>query len=75
MLGLFKSDPKKKLQKAYEAKLEKALHYQRNGDLRTHSTLMLEAESLYAENSSARKERLNTKQRRCCHQHEPNTYV
>ncbi|WP_018402512.1 DUF6435 family protein [Marinobacter gelidimuriae] len=49
MLGLFKSDPKKKLQKAYEAKLEKALHYQRNGDLRTHSTLMLyEAESLYA---------------------------
>jgi hypothetical protein len=49
MFGLFKSDPKKKLQKAYEAKLEKALHYQRNGDLRTHSTLMLEAEKLYAE--------------------------
>jgi hypothetical protein len=49
MFGLFKSDPKKKLQKAYEAKLEKALHYQRNGDLRTHSTLMEEAENLYAE--------------------------
>ena len=49
MFGLFKSDLKKKLQKAYEAKLEKALHYQRNGDLRTHSTLMLEAEKLYAE--------------------------
>ncbi|MFT4818428.1 MAG: hypothetical protein ACI97Y_000774 [Pseudomonadales bacterium] len=49
MLGFFKSDPKKKLQKAYEAKLEKALHSQRNGDLRTHSTLMEEAEKLYAE--------------------------
>ncbi len=49
MLGLFKSDPRKKLQKAYEAKLEKALHAQRNGDLRTHGTLMQEAENLYAE--------------------------
>ena len=49
MLGLFKSDPKKKLQKAYEAKLEKALHAQRNGDLRSHGTLMQEAENLYAE--------------------------
>lgn len=49
MLGLFKSDPKKKLQKAYESKLEKALHAQRNGDLRAHSTLMQEAENLYAE--------------------------
>jgi len=49
MFGFFKSDPKKKLQKAYEAKLAKALHSQRNGDLRTHSTLMEEAEKLYAE--------------------------
>lgn len=49
MLGLFKSDPRKKLQKAYEAKLEQALHVQRNGDLRAHGTLMEEAEKLYAE--------------------------
>ena len=35
MLGFLKGDPKKKLQKEYEAKLQKALHAQRNGDLRT----------------------------------------
>ncbi|SFR55594.1 hypothetical protein SAMN05216203_1350 [Marinobacter daqiaonensis] len=49
MFGFLKSDPKKKLQKAYEEKLAKALHAQRNGDLRTHSTLMEEAEALYRE--------------------------
>lgn len=49
MLGFFKSDPKKKLKKSYEDKLAKALHAQRNGDLRTHGTLMEEAEALYAE--------------------------
>ena len=49
MLGFLKGDPKKKLQKEYEAKLQKALHAQRNGDLRTHGTLMQEAENIYAE--------------------------
>ncbi|WP_322001310.1 DUF6435 family protein [Marinobacter alexandrii] len=49
MLGFLKGDPKKKLQKAYEDKLEKALHAQRNGDLRTHGTLMEEAEKIYTE--------------------------
>lgn len=49
MLGFLKSDPKKKLQKQYEEKLNKALQSQRNGDLRTHSTLMQEAEAIYAE--------------------------
>lgn len=49
MLGFLKPDPRKKLQKAYEAKLAEALHAQRNGDLRTHGTLMEEAEKLYAE--------------------------
>ena len=49
MLGFMKGDPKKKLQKEYEAKLQKALHAQRNGDLRTHGTLMEEAEKIYAE--------------------------
>ncbi|MDL0431331.1 DUF6435 family protein [Marinobacter sp. TBZ242] len=49
MLGFLKGNPKKKLQKEYEAKLQKALHAQRNGDLRTHGTLMEEAEKIYAE--------------------------
>lgn len=49
MLGFLKSDPKKKLQKAYEDKLAKALHAQRNSDLRTHGTLIEEAEKIYAE--------------------------
>jgi len=49
MLGFLKGNPRKKLQKAYEAKLEKALHAQRNGDLRSHGTLMEEAEKIYAE--------------------------
>jgi hypothetical protein len=49
MLGFLKGNPKKKLQKAYEEKLAKALHAQRNGDLRSHGTLMEEAEKIYAE--------------------------
>lgn len=49
MLGFLKGDPRKKLQKAYEAKLTKALHAQRNGDLRSHGTLTEEAEKIYAE--------------------------
>ena len=49
MLGFLKGEPKKKLQKQYEAKLAKALDAQRNGDLRTHGTLMEEAEKIYAE--------------------------
>lgn len=47
MFKFLKGDPKKKLQKAYNDKLAKALHAQRNGDLRTHGTLMQEAEELY----------------------------
>jgi len=49
MLGFLKGDPKKNLQKEYEAKLAKALNAQRNGDLRTHGTLMEEAEKIYAD--------------------------
>lgn len=47
MLNFLKGDPRKKLQKAYEDKLAKALHAQRNGDLRSHGRLMEEAETLY----------------------------
>jgi len=49
MFKLFKADPRKKLQKAYEEKLTQALHAQRNGDIRSYSTLQEEAEKLYAE--------------------------
>ncbi|MCH8543665.1 MAG: DUF6435 family protein [Alcanivorax sp.] len=48
MLGLFRSDPKKKLQKAYEAKLQQAMTLQRNGDIRGYSLVTEEAEAIYA---------------------------
>jgi len=46
MFGLFKSDPSKKILKQYKAKLEKAMHAQRNGDIRSYSFLTEEAEAL-----------------------------
>ena len=46
MFGLFKKDPLKKLQKEYEAKLEEAMHMQRNGKIREYSFLSSEAEDL-----------------------------
>lgn len=55
MLRFFKGNERKKKQKAYEQVLEKALHAQRNGDLRQHASLMEEAEKLYAELQSATK--------------------
>ena len=49
MFGLFKSDPSKKLQKAYEQKLEQAMHAARNGDMRANAALTEEAEALRGE--------------------------
>ena len=46
MFGLFKKDPLKKLQKEYEAKLEEAMHMQRNGKIREYSLLSSEAEDI-----------------------------
>ena len=46
MLGLFKKDPLKKLQKKYEAKLEEAMHMQHNGKIREYSFLSSEAEDI-----------------------------
>lgn len=46
MFGLFRADPKKKLQKAYEQKLNEAMQAQRNGDIRTYSSLSEEADAL-----------------------------
>ncbi|MBB3189743.1 DUF6435 family protein [Halomonas cerina] len=49
MFGLFKRDPAKKLQKAYEQKLEQAMQAARNGDMRTNASLTEEAEALRRE--------------------------
>lgn len=49
MFSLFKSDPLKKLNKQYSAMLEKAMHAQRNGDIKSYSLLTNEAEQLLKE--------------------------
>lgn len=48
MFNMFKADPQKKLQKAYEDKLSEAMKAQRNGDIRGYSALQEEAEAIYA---------------------------
>lgn len=49
MFGLFKRDPKRKLQQDYEKKLEEAMLASRNGDMRANATLTEEANALLAE--------------------------
>lgn len=49
MFGIFKNDPTKKLQKAYERKLEQAMEAARNGDMHTNASLTAEAEALREE--------------------------
>ena len=49
MFGWLKSDPAKKLRKQYHAKLEQAMHAQRNGNIREYSFLTAEAEALREE--------------------------
>ena len=44
MLSIFKRNPIKKLNKAYEAKLEEAMYAQRNGDIKSYSMIIAEAE-------------------------------
>ena len=46
MFSLFKRDEKKRLQKIYSQKLEQALHFQRNGNIRKYSELTTEAEDV-----------------------------
>lgn len=46
MLSFFKKDPIKKLDKAYEAKLEQAMQAQRNGDMKLYAAISVEAEKL-----------------------------
>jgi hypothetical protein len=49
MFGLFNKDPTKKLQKAYERKLEQAMLASRNGDMRANATLTEEANAIREE--------------------------
>jgi hypothetical protein len=48
-MPLFSRDPRKKLRKAYERKLEEAMHAMRRGDIRANATLTEEAEALKAQ--------------------------
>ena len=45
MFGLFKSDPKKKLDEQYRTLLEQAMQAQRSGDIRKYSELTELAEA------------------------------
>jgi hypothetical protein len=49
MFSLFKNNPLKKLNKAYDAKLEQAMHAQRNGDIKSFAMLTEEAEKINKE--------------------------
>ena len=46
MFSIFKSDPRKKLNKQHDQKLEQAMHAQRNGDIKTYSELTYEADQI-----------------------------
>ncbi|MEH6556215.1 MAG: DUF6435 family protein [Oceanicoccus sp.] len=46
MFSFFKTDPTKKLKKAYLVKLEQAMNSQRNGKIREYSELTAEAEGI-----------------------------
>lgn len=47
MFGLFKKDPVKKLEREYQALLEKARDIQRSGDIKHYSQIMAEAEEVW----------------------------
>ncbi|MGB2741951.1 MAG: DUF6435 family protein [Cognaticolwellia sp.] len=49
MFSFFKKDPIKKLNKLYEAKLEQAMHAQRNGDIKSYAMITAEAEKIQTE--------------------------
>ena len=46
---LFKRDPVKKLKKAYQQKMETAMHAMRRGDVRQNALLVAEAEEIRLE--------------------------
>ncbi|WP_404340341.1 DUF6435 family protein [Pseudoalteromonas mariniglutinosa] len=60
MFSIFKSNPLKKLNKQYSAKLEQAMHSQRNGDIRRYSHLTFEAEQLLKQIEKLEKQQTKT---------------
>lgn len=46
MFNIFKKDPRKKLQKEYEAIMEKAVEVQRSGDLKAYAKMISESEEI-----------------------------
>lgn len=55
MFSFFRQDPIKKLTKLYEAKLEKAMHAQRNGDIKSYAMITAEAAQIEAQISALEK--------------------
>ena len=49
IMPLFKRDPTKKLKKAYQQKMEAAMHAMRRGDVRGNAMLVQEAEAIRSE--------------------------
>jgi len=47
MFSWLKPDPIKKMSKQYNAKLEQAMHAQRNGDMRLFADLTAESEEIW----------------------------
>ncbi|KKO45724.1 hypothetical protein WG68_08380 [Arsukibacterium ikkense] len=47
MFSFLKPNPAKKLRKAYDSKLEQAMHAQRNGDMRLFADLTEESEQIW----------------------------
>ncbi|MBV2128609.1 DUF6435 family protein [Arsukibacterium indicum] len=47
MFGFLKPNPAKKLRKAYDNKLEQAMHAQRNGDMRLYADLTEQSEQIW----------------------------
>jgi hypothetical protein len=60
MFTILKRDPVKKLNKLYEAKLEKAMHAQRNGDIKTYSELTFEANKIEQQMNELKEKLENT---------------
>ncbi|NRB62707.1 MAG: Lacal_2735 family protein [Saprospiraceae bacterium] len=56
MLGLFKKDPIKKMEKAHAKMLEEAMHIQRSGDIKGYAAKMAEADELEKKIIALRKE-------------------
>jgi len=48
-MPLFKRDPSRKLKKAYQQKMEAAMHAMRRGDVRQNALLVAEADQIKAE--------------------------